>query len=540
MFKDYEKVFMRISILFSFVALALGGLFGFIQLVSRTPGFPRLVDASGYYTALTGHGVLMAIIWTAFFIMGIAVFVMVSELRVNFRKTLLGLTLVLTLGGTVTAAIPILAGRASVLYTFYPPLIGHPLFYIGLAVVIVGTWVFSAAVIDVFLRWRRANRGVGIPVGAFGVITTIIIWLEATPGLSIEVLMDLIPASLFGKPVDVLLDRTLFWYFGHPLVYFWLIPAIVAFYAIMPKLLGVELYSVKAAKLAYILFILASTPVGLHHQFVDSGLSFEAKLLHTTLTYSVALGSFVTAFNVLATLERAGRARGGGAFSWILKLPWRNPVFAGLALAFILFGFGGIGGIVNASLTMNYVVHNTLWVVGHFHLTVGSIVTLVFMSITYLIFPVVFDRNIFSGSLAKIQPYMWFVGMFIFALAYHIAGIYGAPRRVDDSSYMGLSPEIWSPLLQIGAVGGLIFWLSGVIFILNVFASLKFGAPATVNGASLSNGSGSEPGDEPTIFDRLSIWIIVALILIVIGYTVPMMEIFSRGLSPVEIVYIGG
>ncbi|MEM1611015.1 MAG: cbb3-type cytochrome c oxidase subunit I [Sulfolobales archaeon] len=534
-----ERTFIRISIIFSYIVLALGGLFGLLQLVSRTPGGPKLVDESQYYAVLTGHGVLLAILWTAFFILGLAVFVVSSELGKPFRRSLLAVSAVLAILGTAIAAYPIIWGlligeptMGAVLYTFYPPLTAHPAFYIGLALVLIGSWVFAASVFDVFIRWRRENRGAAIPLGTFGVLATLIIWLEATPGLAIEVLYDLIPMSLFGKRVDVLLDRTLFWYFGHPLVYFWLVPAITAWYALIPRILNTELYSMRAAKLALVIFILTSTPVGLHHQFADPGLNVAWKYLHTALTFAVSIGSFLTAFNIIMTLAHAGISRGGsGLFGWISKLPWRDPVFSSMTLAFILLGLGGVGGIVNASLNLNDVVHNTTWVVGHFHTTVGGAVTLTFIGVSYLLAPILLGRSIASPSMARIQPYLWFIGLVIFSIAYHIAGIYGAPRRTYDYSYGGLSPSIWVPLLQIGMIGGMIFWVSGVLFISNIALTPILGRPAPkLDGASILGSNGSS--EKATALDRISLWIIIAVILIVIAYTLPIAELLSRGLSP--------
>ncbi len=534
-----ERTFIRISIIFSYIVLALGGLFGLLQLVSRTPGAPKLVDESQYYAILTGHGVLLAILWTAFFILGLAVFVVSSELGKPFRRSLLAVSAILAILGTAIAAYPIIWGlligeptMGAVLYTFYPPLTAHPAFYIGLALVLIGSWVFAASVFDVFIRWRKENRGIAIPLGTFGVLATLIIWLEATPGLAIEVLYDLIPMSLFGKRVDVLLDRTLFWYFGHPLVYFWLVPAITAWYALIPRILSTELYSTRAAKLAFVIFILTSTPVGLHHQFADPGLNVAWKYLHTVLTFAVSVGSFLTAFNVIMTLVHAGILRGGsGLFGWISRLPWKDPVFSSMTLAFILLGLGGVGGIVNASLNLNNVVHNTTWVVGHFHTTVGGAVTLTFIGISYLLAPVLLGRSIASQSMAKIQPYLWFIGLLVFSIAYHIAGIYGAPRRTYDYSYGGLSPSIWEPLLQIGMIGGLIFWISGVLFISNILLTPFIGRSAPkLDGASILGANGSN--EKATLLDRISLWVIIAVILIIIAYTLPIAELLGRGLSP--------
>jgi cytochrome c oxidase subunit 1 len=212
-------------------------------------------------------------------------------------------------------------------------------------------------------------------------------------------------------------------------------------------------------------------------------------------------------------------------------LPWKDPVFSSITLAFILLGLGGVGGIVNASLNLNNVVHNTTWVVGHFHTTVGGAVTLTFIGISYLLAPVLLGRSIASQPMARIQPYLWFIGLVVFSIAYHIAGIYSAPRRTYDYSYGGLSPSMWEPLLQIGMIGGLIFWISGVLFISNILLTPFIGRPAPkLDGASILGANGSN--EKATLLDRISLWVIIAVILIIIAYTLPIAELLGRGLSP--------
>ena len=528
----HEDRFARVSIVFSFIALGLGGLFGLVQLITRTPYMPKLVNEAGYYTVLTGHGVLMAIVWTAFFIMGFAAYLVPRELGVRLSPKLLWAALLLSVAGTAAAATVILAGKATVLYTFYAPLAAHAAFYLGAAVLIIGTWIFAAAIFKAYLEWRRANKDKEAPIATLGVLATLIIWLEATPPLAFMVLKDLVPMALAGKYVDPLETRTYFWYFGHPLVYFWLVPAVAFWYYAIPRILGVRLFSRSMAKVAYILFIVASTPVGLHHQFMDPGISGFAKFFHTVTTYMVATPSLLTAFNLIATMERAGRAAGGRGFlGWVWRLPWGNPVFAGSALSLILFGFGGIGGIINASYTLNYIVHNTMWIVGHFHLTVGTAVTLTFMAASYALVPSLFGRELASIRLARVQPYLWFVGMLIFSLALHLAGLYGVPRRVYDVMYGGAAPASWVAPLLVAAMGGIVFWSSGALFLLEMMATMLRARPGS-QGVQLLPAVPESLGRK-TVLDSLKLWILIAVVLIAIGWSIPFYEIYSRGLSPV-------
>src|SRR5579875_881027 len=301
-----EDRFSKIAIVFAFTVLAIGGMFGLLQLLTRTPYSPIQLSPDQYYLSLTAHGVLLAIVWTAFFIMGLAVFVISRELNINLNKYLLQGSLILSIVGVIMTTAAILSGTSNVLYTFYPPMNASALFYLGLTILILGTWIFAATIFLAFIRWKKATKS-AIPIATFGVLTTLIIWLEATPGVAIEVIKDLIPMSLFNTPVDVLEARTYFWYFGHPLVYFWLLPAITLWYFFIPRLLNTKLYSERLPKVAFILFILFSTPVGIHHQFVDPGIANQYKFLQSVLTYLVTIPSFLTAFTLLATMEKSYR-----------------------------------------------------------------------------------------------------------------------------------------------------------------------------------------------------------------------------------------
>lgn len=518
-----EDLIIKISVIFAFLSLSLGGLFGLLQIFTRTPGSPISLSANLYYLALTAHGVLMAIVWTAFFIIAIAIFVTTRMLNIHLNSKLLYSGAIISLFGTLMAFIAIVSGQANVLYTFYPPLKASPLFYIGVTVLVIGTWIIGACIFLAVLAWRKLNRKVGLPIAVYGVIATLIVWLEATPGLFIELVKNLIPMSLFGVSIDVLESRALFWYFGHALVYFWLIPAVTLWYYLVPTLLKTELYDETMAKVAFIIFIITSTPVGLHHQLVDPAIDPSYKFLQTILTYTVAIASFLTAFNIIATMEKSNASK--GLFSWIKGLPWKNPVFSGITLSFILFGFGGISGLINTSYTLNYVVHNTTWIVGHFHLMVGTAVTLTFMSASYLLVPIFFGRSLIMQKLANLQPYLWFLGMAIFSAALHIAGLEGMPRRTNDIGYGGLAPFIWTTLSQVAMVGGIIVFTAGVIFILVISMSILKGPK--LSGASIEMKSKSNY----TVFDRLSIWISLAIVIIVIAYMLPFLEIYLRGLS---------
>src|SRR5690606_1171941 len=120
----------------------------------------------------------------------------------------------------------------------------------------------------------------------------------------------------------------------------------------LPKQVGGKLFSESLARLAFLLFIPLSLPVGFHHQYVDPGVAEGYKFVHLVLTFAVFMPSAMTAFTVLASLETGGRARGGkGLFGWIKRLPWGDPSVTSQLLAMVLFALGGVSGLMNASFT---------------------------------------------------------------------------------------------------------------------------------------------------------------------------------------------
>lgn len=335
--------------------------------------------------------------------------------------------------GTVIATLLIILDEASVLYTFYAPLQAHPLYYIGLTLFVVGTWFGGGALLANYFAWKKNNPGKLTPLFGYMTVGTILLWFIATIGVAATVLLQLIPWSFgFVDKINVLLSRTLFWYFGHPLVYFWLLPAYMAWYISIPKIIGGKLFSDSLARLAFVLFLLFSIPVGFHHQLMESGISEFWKYFQVVLTFIVIIPSLLTAFSIFATFESAGRAKGAtGLFSWFKKLPYGDARFLAPFIGMLFFIPAGTGGIINASHQMNAMVHNTLWVVGHFHITVGSTVAMTFFGITFWLIPYLTGRR-FTAAMNKLgvlQTALWTIGMLIMSTSMHFLGLEGSPRR---------------------------------------------------------------------------------------------------------------
>lgn len=523
----------------AYTAFLIGTLAGLLQVFIRNDALtlPAWLD---YYQILTAHGVLLALIYTTFFIFAFFITGMSKSLGAFGPKVLLWnwIGFIVMLAGTILATVMIISGKASVLYTFYAPLMASGWYYVGLALVVVGSWIMSFALVGHYMKWRKANRGQLSPLFAFMTVSTIVLWIIACLGVVAAVLFQFIPWA-FGwvDTINVELSRTLFWYFGHPLVYFWLLPAYMAWYVIVPKILGVPVFSDSLARFAFILFILFSIPVGFHHQLMEPGISNFWKFFQVVLTFMVIIPSLMTAFSMFANFERAGRKNGGkGLFGWFTTLPWKDVRFTSVFIAMAFFIPGGAGGIINASFQLNEIVHNTLWIVGHFHITVGTPVAMTFMGLTFWMIPYLTGRK-FSKvmqKLAFIQIGTWTVGMILMSTAQHILGLLGAPRRTAYSGYNDHPSALeWFDGILTNhvtmAVGGSILFLSAMLLLYIVIMS-AFISPKAVETHEFVEFPLAESDKEatPKILENWKVWIGIAIALILIAYAIPVFQMLQH------------
>lgn len=517
-----ERRLAAANLIIALVALFGGVVTGFFQALEYAgiDVYPSLAPViRSYYHSLSIHGVLNALVFTTFFICGFLPFMTSRALSLPLASPRLGwLTFWLMTAGLVLASIPLVGNAATVMFTFYPPLKAHWAFYIGLTLVVAGTWLVTLNLALTWRAWRARNPGTRTPLAAFMSLVTFAMWTIASVGLAAEMLVLTIPWSLgIVVGTDALLARTLFWFTGHAIVYFWLLPAYVSWYTLVPRQAGGKLLSDPMARTSFILFLLLSTPIGIHHQYADPGIHQGWKLLHALLTFAVFFPSLLTFFNVVASLEIGGRARGGtGWLSWFLRLPWGDPSLAAQVLAMVLFAFGGAGGLILASFSVNLVVHNTAYVPGHLHLTVGSAVMLTFVGITYWLVPHLAGRPLWSRKFALAQVWLWVAGVLLFSPALHELGLRGMPRRtmMGHAAYMQAD---WKTLLPLVGIGGSLMFLSMLAYFLNmvltVTVSRRAEQPALPFAEALS---GSDHA--PSAFDRWRPWLVTAGLLVALAY----------------------
>jgi cytochrome c oxidase subunit 1 len=301
------------------------------------------------------------------------------------------------------------------------------------------------------------------------------------------------------------------------------------FYAMLPKLAGGKLYSDNAGRLAFFLFLIFSIPVGVHHQFSEPSITRGVKMISTLLTYGVAIPSFITAFTIAASLEYAGVKRGAKSlFGWMSRLPFFDRdryLFAYLITGLIIFIFGGLTGLVNASYSLNSVIHNTAWLPGHFHLTVAGPVFLAIIGMSLYMLTQLTGRVLspMMKNFAVIVPHLWMIGLLLFSTGLMWGGLLGEPRRTNlgisylDPNSPFFRPD-WVPTTALTLFGGIIMFSAAGLFFM-ILVNLLFSRRKEAPGIEFPV---SEPlhANEPRIpiLNNFKPWLVVMLIVIVLAY----------------------
>jgi cytochrome c oxidase subunit I len=506
----------------AFVAL-LGALFlGEWQMIVRSPLLSWPDHPELYYRSVTAHGSAMAYVLPTLVAMGFGYAVSVSSLR----RPLAGLRAAwfafwLVVAGTAMAVVTVALGRASVLYTFYPPMIANACFYLGIVLVVVGSWIWVALLAVNLHAWRRENPGAKVPLAMFASVAGAYLWAWTAVGAALEILLQILPAALgLSTTIDAGLARVLFSWTLHAIVYFWLMPAYIAYYTIVPRAIGGRLYSDTLARLSFVLFLVFAMPIGVHHLFADPMVGSGIKVMHTIFTAMVSVPTFLTVFTICASVELAGRLRGGkGALGWLKALPWDNPAMLGVAFSFVMLGLGGAGGLINMSYQLDSTIHNTQWITGHFHLIFGGAIVIMYFVIAY-------------------DLWLWLIGMLLLTLPWHLAGLLGMPRRMAyfDYSSAALAPDAWTVVASVA--GGALLVVSGALFVY-VLAAAHFGARIREEAYRFSVAL-REHETVPAALNGFAVWFVLMVALTLVNYGFPIWQLAQLRTTSVPAVYVGG
>ncbi len=476
---------MKANAVVGVVALLVGGFLGLLVVLTRWPQV-HLLGAEDFYMVLTAHGIDALIFWIIFFEMAILHFASTTLLRCRLATPAWGwIGFLLMVIGAVMTNVAIFQGQSSVMFTSYVPMQAAPHFYLGLILFAVG------ALIQVFVFFgtlviakEEGTYDGSVPLVTFGAITAAVIAVFTIASGAIILIPTFLWSIGYIGHIDAEMYRVIWWGLGHSSQQINVAAHVAVWYLIAGLVFGARPMSEKVSRFAYLLYIFFLQLACAHHILVDPGISSDWKIFNTSYAmYLAVLASMIHGLTIPGAIEVAQRKKGytKGLFEWLRKAPWGNPVFSGMFMSLVTFGFiGGITGVVMGTEQINLIIHNTIYVPAHFHATVVLGTTLAFMSLTYVLIPGLFRRKMILPKLAMIQPYLFGGGMTILALFMLGAGTLGVSRRHWD---MGFSDAVFSfdyggtatMMMSIGALGGVIGVIGGAAYLLITVGSVFFG-----------------------------------------------------------------
>ena len=484
-FNKPAESLMKVNAVAGVVFLLIAGILALGVILTRWQEV-HLLPADLFYQVLTAHGINALIFWVIFFEMAVLYFACSTLLRTRIAAPGWGWAgFALMIIGAVMNNVAVLQGNSSVMMTSYVPMQAAPHFYLGLILFAVGALIGCFVFLGTLVIAKDDNTYDGsVPLVVFGALTATIIAIFTIASGAIILFPTFLWSIGYINHIDAEMYRIIWWALGHSSQQINVAAHVSIWYLITAILFGARPMSEKVSRFAFLLYIFFLQLASAHHILVDPGVSSEWKIFNTSYAmYLAVLASMIHGLTVPGAMEVAQRSKGytKGLFEWLRKAPWGNPVFSGFFFALIIFGFiGGITGVVMGTEQINLIIHNTIYVPAHFHATVAVGTTLTFMALTYLLIPVLFRRALFLPWMAKLQPYVFSLGMTIMILFLLGAGTLGVSRRHWDMDFTGAALSFDYPgtaymMMAVGAIGGVLGIVGGAMFLIVTVGSLLFG-----------------------------------------------------------------
>ena len=385
---------------------------------------------------------------------------------------------ILTMLGVFGIPFGILDG-APILYTAFPPLSkqyeGATLIYLGYLYLAFGVLLLMINILLTILRLVENKRELKswikmfdeIHISTFATIMGIIMVIPAT----IIAFIIYIPAFLWTLDlveVDAMDWRMTYHMMFHIIHY---IPAMVLIgvsYVIVEVSMEAEsAYGKRVAKSLFLLYPATVPPTFLYHLLTDPGISNEIKAVGSVLALLVGLPSILHMFIIMGMMETKVKSAGyTNHIGWIRRLPWKNPAFSCMIMGMISMGFGGILGYLLLQGHIAQLLHGTFAVPAYIHPIAAGGATLIYMGASYYMVTGIRKRQLWGLTIARIQPIISILGLFIFGISGTIAGYAGVPRRTAKVD-LGNSTSNWEMFLNISLlIGGTLMILGGIMFVL--------------------------------------------------------------------------
>ncbi len=485
---------LTLSYLWASTAIFLAsGLLGMLLRFSQA-GVPGHVGDSFWYATLTAHGLGAFVGWGAFAVMGFAWWVLasvglpprpfgVAMARLTWWLMVLGVagvivtTLLMGFGASWVFLYPLPFSSAGQWSDTAAGLFSASVLLVGLAIVtwcvgilhtIVGPGLHATSPrflnrlgvglgFGYLLPRRFGTNGRPVPYAVIPLTVIAIDMIIATLPLAGLLIFSVFKAFHPSLGIDPLLAKNILWFFGHPVVYLLLFPAVAVFYHLVPRYAGRRLVAGNVIAVAWVLAVVTNVIIWAHHVYLDypEG-SFQGALntAHQPLTFIIVIPSLLSLYSLSFTIFRSH-------WQW-------GAAQTALFLALVSWFLAGAQGVINATIAFQETVHNTLWIVGHFHHMAIMNIGLVIIAATYAYLPELIGKPLYSEALGKWHIWLTFVGVTGNSFLWLWQGMEGAPRR-----FARLPEEYAGTLTYLGLPFVVLAGLAQVLFVINLVQTVR-------------------------------------------------------------------
>jgi cytochrome c oxidase subunit I len=471
---DHKKI--GILYLFAtFLFFILGGVEALVMRLQLAQPDSTLVDPETYNGLVTIHGTTMVFLFLVPVLAGFGNYLvplMIGARDMAFPR-LNALSFWLLLFGGIAFYASIFFEPPQAGWTMYPPLsddafspgggVDAWIFLIHLTGIssIVGAINFIATIHNMRARGMSWGR---MPLFVWSILIYSYLLVAALPAVAAAVTMLLTDrhfGTAFFDPAgggDPMLWQHLFWFFGHPEVYIMVLPAFGMVSEILPVFARKPIFGYKAIAASTVAIAFLGLLVWAHHMFTTPTATVVLAFFMLA-SFTIAVPTGIKIFNWIATL-------------WRGRIVYKTPLYFAAALPG-LFVIGGISGVMLAIFPVDWQLHDTYFVVAHFHYVLfGGAVFGLFAGLYYW-FPKMSGR-LMSESLGKLSFWLMFAGFNLTFLVQHSAGLEGMPRRIYDyAEELGVSGYN-----LVSTIGAFILGVGVIVTCINVIVSIKRGKKA--------------------------------------------------------------